>query len=83
MLAVTGSFVCCSVVVLFACCCVVLLDNRDLQGCWCWSCGVVACKDNSKVGGCGVSVVWLVLMSVMMIDWFVVFVWISEEGVEN
>lgn len=53
MLAVTGSFVCCSVVVLFACCCVVLLDNRDLQGCWCWSCGVVACKDNSKVGGCG------------------------------
>lgn len=35
MLAVTGSFVCCSVVVLFACCCVVLLDNRDLQDCWC------------------------------------------------
>ena len=34
-------------------------------------CGVVACKDNSKVGGCGVSVVWLVLMSVMMINWFV------------
>ena len=29
-----------------------LLDNRDLQGCWCWSCGVVACKDNGKVGGC-------------------------------
>ena len=29
-------------------------------------CGV-ACKDNSKVGGYGVSVVWLV----MMIGWFV------------
>ena len=51
MLAVVGSFVCCSVVVLFACCCVVLLDNRDMQGC-CVVCGVVACKDNGKVGGC-------------------------------
>ena len=40
MLAVVGSFVCCSVVVLFVCCCVVLCDNRDLQGCWCVSCGV-------------------------------------------
>ena len=39
----------------------------------------VACKDNSKVGGCGVSVVWLVLM----IGWFVGFVWISEVGIEN
>ena len=37
---------------------------------WCVVCGV-ACKDNSKVGGCGVSVVWLVLISVMMIGWFV------------
>ena len=39
MLVVAGSFMCCSVVILFACCCVVLLDNRDLQGRWCVSCG--------------------------------------------
>ena len=62
MLAVTGSFVCCSVVVLFACCCVVLLDNRDLQSCWCWSCGVVACKDNNKVGGCSDAVLLTVMV---------------------
>ena len=31
----------------------------------------VACKDNNKVDRCGISVVWLVLMSVMMINWFV------------
>ena len=42
-------------------------------------CGVVACKDNSKVGGCGVSVVWLVLM----IGWFVGVVWVSEVGSKN
>ena len=41
MLAVTGSFVYCSVVVLFACCCVVLLDNRDMQGCCVVSCGTM------------------------------------------
>ena len=39
MVAVVGSFVCCSVVILFACCCVVLCDNRDLQGCCVVSCG--------------------------------------------
>ena len=54
MLAVVGSFVCCSVVILFACCCVVLCDNRDLQGCcvvWCGSAG-----NNKVVRWCGVVV---------------------------
>lgn len=45
MVAVVGSFVCCSVVILFACCCVVLLDDRDLQGCQCcvvWCIEIIA-----------------------------------------
>ena len=31
----------------------------------------MVCKDNGKVDKCGVSVVLLVLISVMMIGWFV------------
>ena len=47
MLAVAGSFVCCSVVVLFVCVVLlcVLFEPFTVVG----VCGVVACKDNNKV----------------------------------
>ena len=58
MLAIVGSFVCCSVVILFACCCVVLCDNRDLQGCCVVSCG--RCDKIIRLLG-GVVMVWLLV----------------------
>ena len=57
MLAIAGSFVCCSVVVLFACVvllCVLFEGFKAVS-----VCGVVVCKDNNKVNRCGVSVVLL------------------------
>ena len=71
MLAVTGSFVCCSVVVLFACCCVVLLDNRDMQGRWCRVVWYYA--GNNKVVRCCSSVGVVVgLFVVLWTVWYVV-----------
>ena len=58
MLAVVGSFVCCSVVILFACVVLlcVLFEGFKAVGV---VCGVV-CKDNNKVGECGVAGVGVV-----------------------
>ena len=75
MVAVAGSFVCCSVVVLFACCCVVLCDNRDLQGCcvvWCGSVG-----NNKVVWSCGGGVVVSKVINRVWIDllvWMVLWI---------
>lgn len=50
MVAVVGSFVCCSVVVLFVCCCVAVVLFEPFKVMLSYS--VVACKDNSKVVRC-------------------------------
>ena len=58
MLAITGSFVCYSVIILFVCVVLlcVLFEPFKVVGVVVW-CGV--CGDNSKVVVCGVSVVLL------------------------
>ena len=58
MLAVAGSFVCCSVIVLFVCVVLLCVLFEPFKVVGVVVCGV-ACKDNSKVDRCGVSVVLL------------------------
>ena len=78
MVAVVGSFVCCSVVILFAYVVLLLCDNRDLQGCCVVLCG--SAGNNKVVRWCGgVGVVYRAVV-VLWTVWYLVG-WVVDKGV--
>ena len=78
MVAVVGSFVCCSVVVLFVCCCVVVVLFEGFKvACVCvWSCVKIMARLVDVV------LVWL-LVGLFGVVWitFILVGWVVDKGV--
>ena len=71
MLAITGSFVCYSVVVLFACVVLLCVLFEGFKVCWCVWC--VQVRQNNSVGRC--NSVGVVIHKVIGGLWMVLLVW--------